>query len=554
MQTIHPRQHLAKHLIDSSGTILIVLGLLSLIACQGLSSAAHQVAQEIGNISWGSQSLSFGSVASNASKTMTVVATNSGNASLNITSAAFSTKYFSLASPALPITIAPGQNATLDVKFTPNAAGTFNAVATFNSDASNSVSNITLSGTGSGSAPAGFLAINPTSKSFGSVTVGNSVQQTVTVVNDGTTDVNVSQVSVAGSGFQVSGIATPITLTSTQSTTFTITFAPQSSASNSGTVTITSNGLNPSLTMGLTGTGVGVVGALGSNNSSIAFGSVTVANKQTVSETVTNNGGTSVTISQVGVSGTGFSMSGITTPVTLGSGQSATFSVSFDPPSAASDNGSLTVTSNASNPTMTVPLSGTGVAAATGQLSVTPSPLGVGSVTVGTSGTASGSLTASGSSVTVTAVGTNNSAFSVTGLSLPVTIPAGQSTPFTVTFSPQSIGSASATLTVTSNAQTTSSTDTLTGTGAAAPTHTVSLSWNASTSSEISGYNVYRAPYSGSCGSFAKINSNLNTTTLYTDSSVTDGSSYCYATTAVNTSSEESGYSNIVSNIQIPTP
>jgi len=46
----------------------------------------------------------------------------------------------------------------------------------------------------------------------------------------------------------------------------------------------------------------------------------------------------------------------------------------------------------------------------------------------------------------------------------------------------------------------------------------------------------------------------LTTTTLYTDSNVVDGKSYCYAATAVNSSSQESGYSNIASNVQIPAP
>jgi len=80
------------------------------------------------------------------------------------------------------------------------------------------------------------------------------------------------------------------------------------------------------------------------------------------------------------------------------------------------------------------------------------------------------------------------------------------------------------------------------------------LSWDASTSPNISGYNIYRAVYSGSCGSYSKINAVLNTSTLYTDSTVVDGTSYCYAATAVNSSEEESGYSNIVSNVQIPAP
>jgi hypothetical protein len=50
------------------------------------------------------------------------------------------------------------------------------------------------------------------------------------------------------------------------------------------------------------------------------------------------------------------------------------------------------------------------------------------------------------------------------------------------------------------------------------------------------------------------INSVLNTTTLYTDSAVVDDTSYCYATTAVNSSNQESGYSNVAPNVQIPGP
>ena len=94
-----------------------------------------------------------------------------------------------------------------------------------------------------------------------------------------------------------------------------------------------------------------------------------------------------------------------------------------------------------------------------------------------------------------------------------------------------------------------------TGPPASSPTsqHSVDLSWAASTSSNVSGYNVYRAAYSSSCGPFSRINSALLATTSYTDSTVTNGASYCYAATAVNTNEEESGYSNIVTNIQIPT-
>jgi hypothetical protein len=80
-------------------------------------------------------------------------------------------------------------------------------------------------------------------------------------------------------------------------------------------------------------------------------------------------------------------------------------------------------------------------------------------------------------------------------LSLPAIIPAGRSLSFTVTYSPLVAGTDSATLTFDSNGQPSTTTDTSTGTGTPAPVHSVSLSWNASSSSNISGYNIYRAVY-----------------------------------------------------------
>ena len=294
-------------------------------------------------------------------------------------------------------------------------------------------------------------------------------------------------------------------------------------------------------------------GVLGSNPTALSFGEVTVGQSQSLSATVSNTGASSVAVSQIAVSGNAFTMSALTVPLTLAPGTSATLSITFTPSSAAAASGTVTITSNASNPALTISLSGTGTTA-TGQLSVSPATIGVGNVVVGASGTASGNLNATGANVTITGATTNNTAFVVSGISLPLTIPASQSVPFTVTFSPSTTGSASATLTFTSNAQPVTTTATLTGSGTAAPVHSVNLSWNASTSSNISGYNVYRAVYTSSCGSFSKVNSLLNTGTLYTDSNVSDGTAYCYAATAVDTSNAESGYSNIVSNIQIPAP
>ena len=530
---------------------VVLLCLASMIGCQGFSSKSSSVQQTpSGTLSLIGASLDFGSVTTGTSKTLTMTASNTGTVSVTISSASISNQYFSLTAPSLPVTILSGQSTNISLVFAPKTAGTFNATVAIGSDASDSSVTVSLSGTGVATVQ---LAVNPGNETFGNVTVGTQNNQTVTLTNNTTSTVNISAATVTGTGFKMSGITPPLALNASQSATFTVTFAPQATGSASGNITITSDAPNPSLALPLSGTGV-ALGALGANPTSLNFGTVQTGTSQVQSETVTNTGGSSVTISKVGISGTGFTLSGISTPATLTAGQSATFSVKFAPLSAGNASGSVTVTSNGSNPTLTIAVSGASSTTA-GQLTASPASIAEGTVFAGLSGTASGSLTATGSNVTVTAATSSNSRFAISGLGLPVTILAGQSAPFTVTYSPLVAGADSATLTFTSNAQPATTTGTATGTGTPQPAHSVSLSWTGSTSPNISGYNIYRAIFLSSCGGYTKINgATLVTLTTYADSSVADGTNYCYATTAVDSSKAESGYSNIVSDVQIPPP
>jgi hypothetical protein len=73
--------------------------------------------------------------------------------------------------------------------------------------------------------------------------------------------------------------------------------------------------------------------------------------------------------------------------------------------------------------------------------------------------------------------------------------------------------------------------------------HVVDLNWKASTSADIVGYNVYRAP---DATTWTKINASLIGSTVYSDSSVANDSTYYYATTAVNVDGSQSGKSAAV--------
>src|SRR5579871_1782430 len=183
-------------------------------------------------------------------------------------------------------------------------------------------------------------------------------------------------------------------------------------------------------------------------------------------------------------------------------------------------------------------------------LTETPTSTSFGNVLVGSTSTLPVLIKNTGTaSATLSAMTLTGTGFSVTGLSLPYTLPAGQSMSYSVTFAPKSAGSVTGSITITSNAADSPNVETLSGTGTNA--HSVSLSWTASTSTNISGYNVYRSNTSG--GPYTKVNGSLITSTSYTDTTVQAGQTYYYVATAVNTSNVESSYSN-QAQATVPSP
>jgi hypothetical protein len=75
--------------------------------------------------------------------------------------------------------------------------------------------------------------------------------------------------------------------------------------------------------------------------------------------------------------------------------------------------------------------------------------------------------------------------------------------------------------------------------------HSVSLSWGASPTTGVTGYNVYRSTVSGSL--FARVNTSLVAGLSYSDSSVQSTTTYYYVATAVDGGGNESIFSNQVS-------
>ncbi|MFA7486186.1 MAG: hypothetical protein WCZ89_09190, partial [Phycisphaerae bacterium] len=81
-----------------------------------------------------------------------------------------------------------------------------------------------------------------------------------------------------------------------------------------------------------------------------------------------------------------------------------------------------------------------------------------------------------------------------------------------------------------------------TGLTATAGDATVYLEWNDNTESDLAGYNIYRSTTSGS--GYVKLNSPLLANSNYTDNAVANGTTYYYVVTAVDTSYNESDFSD----------
>jgi hypothetical protein len=383
------------------------------------------------------------------------------------------------------------------------------------------------------------LQASPPNLRYGVVTLGQSESQEVVLTNNGSASLNITSVGVSGSAFTVTGLNLPVTLSPGQSVTANVSFNPSGDGWTSSQITIVSNATNPSLLVATEGTGVQSQSVTVSP-SSVSFGQVVVGKMSSSTVVVTNPHSWNETLTGVQTTGSAFSVSGASFPVTLAGGQSVTLNLQFTPQATGADAGSAFLT----GPGLNIPLSGTG-SATTGQLSISPGSLNFGNVNVGSSTTQPSSMTASGGSVTISSASSSNSQFSISGISLPVTINAGQSVAFDVVFSPTQSGSDSSSLSFASTASNQAN-ESLSGTGVN-PSYSVNLSWNSS-NSPVSGYNVYRgtAP-----GVYAKINSALDPVTAYTDSTVAAGVTYYYAATSVNSGGQESGYS---SPVQVAVP
>jgi hypothetical protein len=304
-------------------------------------------------------SMNFGNTLVGSSVSQTINLTNTGTASVNLSQVAITGAGYTVSGFTGAVALAAGQSFSLTVGCAPATAGSATGSLNIVSSATNSPTTISLSGNG----VQPQISVIPARVSFGNVTVGVTNTQMVAISNPGTANLSVTQVSPVGTGFGISGLTLPLSVPPGGSSAFTLSFTPSSASSFSGSLTLVNNALTSPLLIPLAGTGVSPVAQLSASPASLSFGSTITGASGTQNVTLVNTGNSSVSVSQISITGTGYSAAGFALPVTLAAGQSTSFSVTFAPTTTGSLLGNLNVTSNATNSPLAISLSGSGAAA-----------------------------------------------------------------------------------------------------------------------------------------------------------------------------------------------
>ena len=244
--------------VSTCRCLLFVSSLLSLllVGC-GVGSAPSDTSSgsSSGVLTANLTSVAFGSVNVGSSLSKPVTITNSGTASIDITNWVANGSYFSVSGVSIPATLSPSQSVVATVSFSPSASGQFSGSLAISTDTQERNISIPLTGTGV-TTGAAQLNASPSTVSFGSVAVGSTSSQNVTVANVGSLSANINSASYSGAGFSLSGLSTPMSLSSGQASVFTVGFSPSSSGTANGSVVFKDNSGATLLTVPLTGTGV----------------------------------------------------------------------------------------------------------------------------------------------------------------------------------------------------------------------------------------------------------------------------------------------------------
>ncbi len=307
------------------------------------------------------------------------------------------------------------------------------------------------------------ITLSSTSLTFAVQAVATqSTPQSITVTSSGNMPVTFGTPVINGD-FVETDTCAGRTLATGATCTFNISFAPSTTGTRSGQLTLYANIPGGQATVPLNGTGTPAA-AVVLTPLTLSF-PATLVNQTAASQiiTVANTGANAVTLGTPSISGD-FNLAASTCSATLAAQTACSLSITFTPAASGVRNGLLTVTDSAG--TQTAQLSGTGNAPATDTLA--PASLTFAQQAVGTTSAAQQVTLTNAGDVALTLIAASVSPGDFTAInSCGASLNPHSSCAISIAFVPTALGARTATVTVTDQFR--SQTVVLTGTGIAPP-------------------------------------------------------------------------------------
>jgi hypothetical protein len=292
----------------------------------------------------------------------------------------------------------------------------------------------------------GSLEVSPSAVSFGGVTVGKTASSGVSLVNQSSSAVEISHLTVSGEPFSVSGAASlPITVPARATYNLGVNFSPTGTGAATGKLEITSSSASVgTLTVNLSGMGAALSAPAlsGLNCARSSFAGPATADCGVTMSAAASGSGVAVALAS--------NDRAVIVPSTVVVPAGATkvsFTASVNPVSTAQ---TATLTASAGGVSESVALE---LGATVAALNASTSSVAFGNVNVNTASTQQVTLTSSGDApVTINSVTVAGAGFSLSGVDTPQTLSPNQTVTLNVQFNPTAPGTTTGQLIIASNA------------------------------------------------------------------------------------------------------
>jgi hypothetical protein len=298
----------------------------------------------------------FPTTTTGASSEKTVTLTASGSVTVSKLSSTSSQFSVTSTTPALPATLSSGQTVQVGVKFTPTQTGPVGGALT--AETSKGTASFSLSGTGQASGA--DLSTSPPTIAFGGVAVGETSSGSATFSNLGSAPLKINAEKVPAAPFAASGMpAVGSEIAPGASVTVTVTYHPTGEGSFHDEVGLETTGGNGAVPVSGSAGPPGVLKITSEKNE---FGEVAVGSTATKSFTISNVGGTNVSITKSKPPSGGEFAATTTLPegTTIAPGQTLTEKVTFTPTAGGAASGLWAINGDDSTGLHEVTFSGLG--------------------------------------------------------------------------------------------------------------------------------------------------------------------------------------------------